>query len=224
MAASRRPQKGGAPRGSGSSLRLAGAAVNPPLGLPRRGTTHAPRAATLRGSGPRQAAPAGEGSRGAAGRGLLRGGTLSGAAPASHSERWARNSSTSVACHTRRACEISGRPREPLRDSSRQHGGGLGHEWRLGVRAAERRASVSERACGTLQFLAPIDTIVRAHEGFPIVRRTASADRGRRPGLCPFGDGRPLGSATLSRTAHSSSGLGRRPLTAVARVRIPYAP
>jgi alkylated DNA nucleotide flippase Atl1 len=30
--------------------------------------------------------------------------------------------------------------------------------------------------------------------------------------------------ATLNRPAHSSSGLGRRPLTAVARVRIPYAP
>jgi hypothetical protein len=32
------------------------------------------------------------------------------------------------------------------------------------------------------------------------------------------------GAATIARTAHSSSGLGHRPLTAAARVRIPYAP
>jgi hypothetical protein len=31
-------------------------------------------------------------------------------------------------------------------------------------------------------------------------------------------------AATIARTAHSSSGLGHRPLTAAARVRIPYAP
>src|SRR5207237_7827772 len=41
----------------------------------------------------------------------------------------------------------------------------------------------------------------------------------------PHGPEPARGAATLSlRRAHSSSGLGHRPLTAAARVRIPYAP
>src|SRR5512132_4371274 len=63
-------------------------------------------------------------------------------------------------------------------------------------------------------------------------RRFAPAPTGRRTSaqcfLLRFGH-RPssLGSAVATlglRRAHSSSGLGHRPLTAAARVRIPYAP
>src|SRR5262249_43561180 len=51
----------------------------------------------------------------------------------------------------------------------------------------------------------------------------APPDSGRPLELARVGFGR--GAATLGpRRAHSSSGLGHRPLTAAARVRIPYAP
>jgi hypothetical protein len=53
----------------------------------------------------------------------------------------------------------------------------------------------------------------------PVAARAAAA----RPPLNVSPHPRPVRYPVLRR-AHSSSGLGRRPLTAVARVRIPYAP
>jgi hypothetical protein len=77
---------------------------------------------------------------------------------------------------------------------------------------------------GPLQSHARFRTIDPAHEGF---RCPSDSERRQRSAARPL----PFSEAKRRRdrlrcrgTAHSSSGLGRRPLTAVARVRIPYAP
>ena len=164
MAASGRPQKGGAPRGSGASLRLEAVAVNHSA-FPRPSTTHAARGAILRASGPRQAAPTGEGDRAGRQFAASSGAVRSPAPPRSPLRTSGRNSSTSVACYARRGREISGRPRELGIRRVREYGGGLGHEWRLGVRAAERRASFAARSAPGLAFSCADRTINPAHEG-----------------------------------------------------------
>ena len=80
------------------------------------------------------------------------------------------------------ACEITGSPRAPsgnvARGSMAEDSGTNG----LGVRAAERRASFHR---APLHFLRGSSQSLCARR-LPIVRRTASAGRGRRPGLFPF--------------------------------------
>jgi hypothetical protein len=67
-------------------------------------------------------------------------------------------------------------------------------------------------------------SVVEARERYAVVE---SLEIERNEHLGSAGTGAAYGPsfATLAlRTAHSSSGLGHRPLTAAARVRIPYGP
>ncbi len=111
-----------------------------------------------------------------------------------------------------------------MRGARRKDSGTIG---RLGVRAAGRRASfcpVSGNVRDTLEF-----TCTNPHNP-PCARRLwvicpkRAQRRGRRPGLSRYEVDVSSDRLLCPPTAHSSSGLGRRPLTAVARVRIPYAP
>ena len=98
----------------------------------------------------------------------------------------------------------------------------------LGPRREARRSG--RRTPGLL----PIEPLKSQARVSTIVLRTKASDRPsdserrrQRPAARPLSPCRqgaaPIGYP-VARTAHSSSGLGRRPLTAVARVRIPYAP
>jgi hypothetical protein len=149
----------------------------------------------------------------------------------SHSSLWARRSPTPVPCGPARGYEIRRSVPEPLRVSSRKRGArrGLGRNGRLGVRAAGCRASLClwppDAEGRTLHFLAAIVTIMAARG--MLSDRPSDSRRRQRPAARPLSlwwRPRPRIGYPVAGTAHSSSGLGRRPLTAVARVRIPYAP
>ena len=119
----------------------------------------------------------------------------------------------------------------------------LGHKGRSGVRAAGRRTSFLPQFVHTLlKTQARIRTIIaaRAARGRVVsIAASRARHRGWRPSLC-FSRRRKrrrlraskrirpgssaVDSLLCAPTAHSSSGLGHRPLTAAARVRIPYAP
>ena len=112
--------------------------------LPRREHDATPSACDSESAGARPGDPGrGRRSRTSGRPRPPRGAALSPAPPPPRTQDFGLGkSSTSVACEARPACEISGSPRAPSGNVARgEHGGGLGHEWRLGVRAAERRAS-----------------------------------------------------------------------------------
>ena len=143
------------------------------------------------------------------------------------SRLWARSFSTSGACHPRRPYEISASS-PSLRDSSREGstakdsgtkgGSALGPQSvgppscpRLEAACIFSRLS-SQSAVRTKAFRSSVGQRAQAEAGGPASVPCRRPATGREDRLRCRG------------TAHSSSGLGRRPLTAVARVRIPYAP
>ena len=199
MAASDRPQIGGAPRGSARSLRLRAAAVNR-LEIPL-GSMTGPDRAIPRSSGALPGASWGGTLPLAAGRCLPGEDSTQRRPRLRHSELWARSFLDLGALPGRAACEISGRPRDPAgfrrergarrRTRARKGGSAFGPQdaGLLVPRGARGRRRICMRLSG--------QSLVRMKD-LPIVRRTASARR--RPAARPRsldGGGR-RGSATLS--------------------------
>ena len=203
--------------------------VNPNARFPLRGHAAALEPGDPVTVGVSQAAPSGTVASGRSSRPFRGGGAPSGVAPTVTPNFGLGKPSTLARCRAPAACEISVRfpsafGTRRVRGARRKDSGTIG---RLGVRAAGRRASFCPRCerlrrpCNLMRESA--QSCVRT-KAFGSSVRSERGGRGRRPGLSRYEADVSSDRLLCPPTAHSSSGLGRRPLTAVARVRIPYAP